>query len=79
MLRTIALIALSLLLLTTAACEEVPEADLIFWGGAIYTANDKRPTAEVVAVKDGKIIFVGKVGPGRKYAGAKTELIELKD
>lgn len=79
MLRNLTYFILSFVLLASAACEDVPEADLIFWGGTIYTANDKRPKVEVVAVKDGKIIFVGNVSPGRKFAGPNTQLIELKE
>lgn len=66
-------------LLLTSACDNAPEADLIFWGGPIYTAVDKRPMVEVVAIKDGRIIYAGDVGKGRSYAGPQTVLIELKN
>jgi len=36
-------------------------ADVIYHGGTIITINDDQPSAEAVAVKDGKIIF-GRVG-----------------
>ena len=34
-------------------------ADTIYTGGDIVTVNDKQPSAEAVAVKDGKILAVG--------------------
>ena len=34
-------------------------ADTIYHNGAILTVNDAQPTAEAVAVKDGRIIAVG--------------------
>lgn len=34
-------------------------ADTIYHGGEIVTVNDAQPTAEAVAVKDGRILAVG--------------------
>ena len=34
-------------------------ADLLFTGGAVYTADPARPWAEAVAVRDGRILAVG--------------------
>ena len=36
------------------------DADTIYFGGPIVTVNDKAPLAEAVAVKNGKIVMVGK-------------------
>jgi len=36
-------------------------ADTIYFGGDIVTINDKQPTAEAVAVKDGKLLAVGSL------------------
>ncbi|MBT6031885.1 MAG: urease, partial [Kordiimonadaceae bacterium] len=38
----------------TDSCEA---ADMVLHNTLIYTSNDTQPTAEAVAVKDGKIIF----------------------
>ena len=35
-------------------------ADTIYVGGDIVTINDAQPTAEALAVKDGKILAVGR-------------------
>lgn len=57
-------------------------ADLIFYGGDIVTANDLQPDAEAVAVKEGKIIFVGdKKGAFALIEGGKrgeTDLVDLQ-
>ena len=50
--------------LAAAACSPAgptPEqtADAIYTGGPIVTVNDAQPSAEALAVKDGKILAVG--------------------
>lgn len=39
-----------------AACKD---ADMVLYNTKIYTVNDDQPMAEAVAIKDGKIIYVG--------------------
>lgn len=76
---------LRLLLLTLvgmiSACDSntpVVIADSIYSGGSIITVNDAQPTAEAVAVKDGKILAVGALaGIQNRYQGAATELVDL--
>jgi len=53
-------------------------ADTIYFGGPIITVDDTHPTAEAVAVKDGKIVAVGArnvVEQAQK--GAETTMIDL--
>jgi hypothetical protein len=52
-------------------------ADKIWVGGAILTMNDDAMRAEAVAVKDGKILAVGKKEDVLATKGDKTEVIEL--
>lgn len=52
-------------------------ADVIYHNGDIITVNDNQPTAEAVAVKDGKIIAVGNKDEILKSKGNKTKLIDL--
>ena len=35
------------------------QAAAIFQNGNVYTGNDRQPRAQAVAVKDGRILFVG--------------------
>jgi len=53
-------------------------ADAIYHGGDIVTIDDNNPTAEAVAVKDGKIIGVGKKDDVFNFKGDATKVIDLK-
>ncbi len=53
-------------------------ADFIFFGGDIITVNDQQPEAEAVAVKEGKIVFVGDKKGAFEWKGDKTELVDLQ-
>ncbi|HET9513143.1 MAG TPA: amidohydrolase [Gemmatimonadales bacterium] len=68
----------AVLLLGLAACSTAEPADRIFTNGIVYTANDSQPQAEAVAVKDGKVIFVGSSAEARRHAGSNTEVIDLQ-
>ncbi|MCA0939133.1 amidohydrolase [Salipiger pacificus] len=52
-------------------------ADTIYSGGPILTINDEAPTAEAVAVKDGKILAVGTMEEISALKGEGTEMFEL--
>jgi predicted amidohydrolase YtcJ len=54
-----------------------PKADLVIWGGPIYTAVDARPTAQAVAVSGGRISFVGGKAGAQARVGPKTRVIDL--
>ena len=53
-------------------------AELVINNAKVYTVNKNQPDAEAVAVKDGKIIFVGNNADVKKYIGDKTEVIDAK-
>ncbi len=52
-------------------------ADMVIWGGTIYTAEDSGPTAEAVAVKDGRILYVGSRADAESYVTANTTVLSL--
>lgn len=66
---------LSLLLLSAFfySCSK-PKADLIVYNAKIYTVNDKFDIAEAMAIKDGKILSVGKSASIRSKYSANEEL-----
>ena len=71
---------LSLLLLGLAPTPENSQkspADLVFINGNIYTANDKQPRAEAVAVKGDRIVFVGSNAAAKNYQGPATRVVDL--
>jgi predicted amidohydrolase YtcJ len=55
----VVLILVGAMWLVSARTARGQNADTIYMGGDIVTVDDKKPTAEAVAVKDGKIIAVG--------------------
>jgi predicted amidohydrolase YtcJ len=50
----------------------------IVTGGRIYTMDAKRPQAEAVVIRDGRIAYIGDRVGARQQAGSKTETIDLK-
>jgi predicted amidohydrolase YtcJ len=52
-------------------------AATIYTGGTIVTVNDAQPTADAIAVKDGKILAVGGRDEVLALKGAATEVVDL--
>ncbi|THD81812.1 MAG: amidohydrolase [Phenylobacterium sp.] len=78
-----ALAAIALLALPLAASAASPisadgaKADLVIWGGPIYTAVDAHPTAQAVAVRGGRIVYVGARAGAQAEVGPNTQVIDL--
>ena len=53
-------------------------ADRVFLNGAIYTVDAERSWAEAVAIKDGRIIFVGENAGAAHHIGDETVVTELR-
>ena len=70
-------VVFSVLLLAFVPTGQKVSADLVFINGNIYTANDKQPHAEAVAVKGDRIVFVGSNAAAKKYQDAKTRVVDL--
>jgi hypothetical protein len=54
-------------------------ADVIYFGGSIVAVNDAKPSAEAVAIKDGKITAIGTraaVEAANKGASTRTAQIQ---
>jgi predicted amidohydrolase YtcJ len=56
----------------------VTPADLVFKNGNVYTANNKSPHAEAIAVKADRIVFAGSNAEAQKYVGPNTRVVDLK-
>ena len=55
------------------------EADLVLRNGTVWTVDESKPTAEAVAVKDGKFIYVGSDKDVVKHIREGiTEVIDLQ-
>jgi predicted amidohydrolase YtcJ len=75
--RAIALILMMVALSGPAALSNAEAADIVFKNGAIYTVNDRQPRAQAVAVKSGKIVFVGSNADAAAYEGKETRVVDL--
>lgn len=70
-------VALLAILSPLAAMAQQTTADTIYSGGPILTMVDAAPKVEAVAVKDGRIVAVGKIDDVLKMRGPSTQLINL--
>ena len=52
-------------------------AELIYRNGVILTMNDDQPSAEAVAVRDGRIVAVGAEADVLASAGEQTRIVDL--
>lgn len=73
---------LSLIFLLLFACNTPPEtsdtADMVIFGGTIYTMDEAIPVVEAVAVKGGKIVFAGFEEPAKALVDSNTQVIDLQ-
>lgn len=73
-------ITLQLLLvpsLAAAAAVPEPAADTVYLHGAVYTVDAVRSWAEAVAVRAGRIVYVGTDAGVAAWIGTETRLIDL--
>jgi predicted amidohydrolase YtcJ len=66
-----------LLLAATGACGRPPFADVVFSGGTIMTMDSAAPSAEAVAIRDGRIVYVGTEAGAQALIGTRTTLVPL--
>ena len=71
------LIAASLLFVSFIPIQQSP-ADIVFKNGNVYTANDKTPKAQAIAIKGDRIVFVGTNAAAQKFVGPGTRVVDLK-
>jgi predicted amidohydrolase YtcJ len=57
--------------------ERIPP-DMVILGGRIYTATDRSPIVEAVAVTGNKIVFAGKEEDARALIGSQTTVVDLE-
>ena len=70
------MVLLSLTLLLSCAEQQSTTADTIIVNAVVYTVDPNQPSAEAVAIKDGKILAVGTNAAIEKYKGSNTESID---
>ena len=62
----------------SAEAKPISKADTVFLHGYVYTVDAKDSVAQAVAVRDGKIIYVGDDAGTKRLIGKKTQVVDLK-
>ena len=76
--QCVALFFMSTLIQCASKDTELTIADLVLMNGKIWTVDQNLPTAQALAVKDGKIIAVDSNRKVRKMIGPETEVLNVK-
>src|SRR4051812_30541136 len=72
-------LVITLVLLASAGCKgNGGQADVVYRGGEIYTVDAARCWASAVAVRDGRIVYVGGDSVPQGLIGKGTEVVELR-
>lgn len=68
----------------TTACgqdssvDSIDAADAVYLNGRLYTVSDDQPWAEALAIKDGRITYVGSGQEAQRHVGPSTKVVNLK-
>jgi predicted amidohydrolase YtcJ len=76
--RIIAVLLIATVVSLPPTSAKPESADTVFKNGNFYTVNERQPRAEAVALKAGKIIFVGSNKDAKPFEGKDTRVIDLK-
>jgi predicted amidohydrolase YtcJ len=76
--KPLLLLALSLVVLLCRPARAAEPADLVFKNGVIYTMSAPRIVAEALAIRQGRILYVGASGGIGSYIGKKTTVVDLQ-
>ena len=68
---------LALLFPLAAPTQQAP-ADIVLRNAKVYTANDRQPRAEAVAIRGDKIVFVGRNADANRLVGPNTRVVDLR-
>jgi len=76
--RRLSTYATALALAPAALGAQQQSAELVLTNGRIYTVDVTRPIASAVAVRGGRIVFVGSDGEARALVGSTTRVVDLQ-
>jgi predicted amidohydrolase YtcJ len=75
---TLALMYALMVFSPLAAPVESGPADLVLNNGRVYTMNTQRDWAQAVAIRDGRVIYVGSDEGAKSYSGGTTRHVDLR-
>lgn len=73
------LIVTFLLVFLFFSCKRKQKADLIFISGQIYTMQENQPIVEAIAIRDGRILDLGKNSDILDYKNETTKIVDLQN
>jgi predicted amidohydrolase YtcJ len=68
---------LCLALAAPLAAQSPRPADLVVTNARIYTVDDARPVVSAMAVRDGKVLFIGSLREAMALRGAATRVVDV--
>jgi predicted amidohydrolase YtcJ len=71
-------VLLSTVLLASGRCGGTSIADRVYRNGVVFTADSRNTTAEAVAIRKGRIVYVGSNQGAAAFIGAATTVVDLK-
>ena len=75
---SLSLVAGMLAFASPGGAQDASPADMVFTNGAVYTADAAQPLAQAVAIRGGKIVFVGSTREARTLIGDDTRVVDLE-
>ena len=78
MTRFVAFYLFGISLLVASCLATDPPADRAYRNGTVFTADVQNPVAEAVAIRDGRIVYVGSNEGFIRFTGPATKVTDLK-
>jgi predicted amidohydrolase YtcJ len=76
--KALPILALVIEMAFMSACSvDLDQADKIIYGGTVVTVDDSNPSAEAIAIKDGKIVAVGSLAKVMVWRGDDTVVVNI--
>ena len=72
------LAALALCAVAAAAAADTLPADTVYRGGQVYTADAGDHVREAVAIRAGRVVYVGTSAGARHFVGKRTRIVDLE-
>jgi len=76
-LHCLVLVLVGIITAIPAAAKDSNPADLVLLHGEIYTVDSSRSWAQALAVRQGRIVFVGTDAEAKKWIGPATQQVDL--
>jgi predicted amidohydrolase YtcJ len=75
---TVLVLSIALMCIPTAPAAAETPADRVYRNGTVFTSDEKNSLAEAVAIRDGKIVYVGGNAGVEAFVGPRTQVIDLR-